>query len=262
MVLVTRPCVKIGAMDSKSATKTGFGDASPCSVIDTCWEEWSSKDDYSSDCESSTSCESEPSRYFDFDFTEVEYFPGTDCPTVGWFQPCEGCSRMTARVLDMADGAEHPVCARCAASCSMPPSARTCPSSIQSSMRPPSIFVSIMEREHVSSWEQPGKQETESTTIPAAAVSGCHWLLSGQMTGMIRRTRPTIPLEKRGETPGFWDGFLDMLGSLFVMANEPPSPVASARVVGSCETTTPIVPKQPQVVGSATKRKPQLRIHV
>ena len=45
----------------------------------------------------------------------VEYFPGTDCPVDGWFQPCKSCNEMTANIIAPEPGSEVSVCRRCVA---------------------------------------------------------------------------------------------------------------------------------------------------
>uniref|UniRef100_A0A061RNY0 Uncharacterized protein n=1 Tax=Tetraselmis sp. GSL018 TaxID=582737 RepID=A0A061RNY0_9CHLO len=52
--------------------------------------------------------------YFEYDLRrKVEYFPGTDCPVDGWFQPCVSCSAMTAHVILSPDNTEKSVCRKC-----------------------------------------------------------------------------------------------------------------------------------------------------
>mmetsp|Transcript_11997 Transcript_11997/g.33743 ORF Transcript_11997/g.33743 Transcript_11997/m.33743 type:complete len:201 (+) Transcript_11997:422-1024(+) len=55
-----------------------------------------------------------PSLFFEYDYTQVQYFPDTDCPVDGWFQPCVGCSKMTANVAE-EEGEEISICRRCSA---------------------------------------------------------------------------------------------------------------------------------------------------
>lgn len=95
-----------------------------------------------------------------------EYIPGTDCPVDGWFQRCECCSSITARVLATDDGQELYICGKCTAKFCNGQTAQTAPMAVS----PPRLCAS-MKREELASIC------AEATTMPPSSrTSMGSWL--------------------------------------------------------------------------------------